>query len=342
MPRLFLSYRREDTAGYAGRLSDGLTSRFGRSQVFRDIDAIPAGVNFVKNTDEAIAACDYVLLLIGDKWLSAGAKAGGRRLDDPDDFVRREIEAAISGDVPLIPVLVEGAQMPSAAELPPTIGSLAYVNALELTDKRWEYDFNKLIGAVSGKSSGRAVPGLPRRLYSWKRRWRQTAAALVVIALLGLGYILVSGGSRPAPPPPAHIDARVVSVDLRSPSQRLVDYLRETNQSTAGLSKFEGAERGYVFNARVRLRGNEDTPLPLRWSMIDAETRKPLRGPIYNQTATVFKPRGPDQARTWPFWVPHPPRTGRFLLRATLIDEKRQPLDDSESDPFTFARAPAP
>ena len=82
MPRLFLSYRREDTAGYAGRLSDGLSSRFGRSQIFRDIDAIPPGVNFVKNTDEAIAACDYVLVLIGDNWLSARTKTGDRRLHD--------------------------------------------------------------------------------------------------------------------------------------------------------------------------------------------------------------------------------------------------------------------
>jgi hypothetical protein len=118
MPRLFLSYRREDTGGYAGRLGDGLSARFGRSQIFRDIDAIPPGVNFVKGTDDAIAACDYVLLLIGDNWLSAATKAGDRRLDDPDDFVRREIEAAIKGDVPIIPILVEGARMPTAAWRP--------------------------------------------------------------------------------------------------------------------------------------------------------------------------------------------------------------------------------
>lgn len=342
MPRVFLSYRREDTAGYAGRLGDGLSSRFGRSQVFRDIDAIPPGVNFVKNTDEAIGACDYVLLLIGNKWLSVSSKEGDRRLDDPDDFVRREIEAAIKRDVPIIPILVEGARMPTAAELPPTIANLAYFNALELTDKRWDYDFNKLTRAVSRKQSGRAVPGPRQLLYSWKRRWPQIAAALSLMALLGLGYVLLAGGSKNGPSPPARIDARVLGVDLRSPSQRMVDYLRETNQSTAGLSKFEGAERGYVFNVRVRLRGNEDTPLPLRWSIIDARTRRPLRGPIYNQTATVFKPRGPDQARTWPFWVPYPPRKGRFVLRATLVDEKRQPLDEAESDPFVLARAPAP
>jgi TIR domain-containing protein len=344
MPRLFLSYRREDTGGYAGRLGDGLSARFGRSQIFRDIDAIPPGVNFVKGTDDAIAACDYVLLLIGDNWLSAATKAGDRRLEDPDDFVRREIEAAIKGDVPIIPILVEGARMPTAAELPPTIASVTYFNALELADTRWDYDFNKLVGAVSRKPSGRAVPQLRQRLSSWKRRPLQIAAGVVVIALLGLGYALLTGGSQnpPPSPPPANVDARVVRVELRSPSERLGDYLRETKQSTAGLSKFQGAERGYVFNARVRLQGKPGRQLPLRWSMIDASTGNPLRDPLYTQTATIFKPSGPNHARTWPFWVPYPPRKGRYRVRATLIDEKRRPLDEAESEPFTLAHAPAP
>jgi TIR domain len=343
MPRLFLSYRREDTAGYAGRLSDGLITRFGRSQVFRDIDAIPPGVNFVKGTDDAIAACDYVLLLIGNNWLSATTTAGDRRLDDPDDFVRREIEAAIKGDVPIIPILVEGARMPTAAELPPTIATLTYFNALELADTRWDYDFNRLVSAVSRKPSGRAVPGLPQRFGSWKRRSLQIAAGLVLIALLGLAYAMLTGGSEDAPsPPPAKIDARVVRVELRSRRERLVDYLKETNQSTAGLSKFQGAERGYVFNARVRLQGKPGIQLPLRWSIIDANTGQPLRDPLYTQTATIFVPSGPNHARTWPFWVPYPPRKGTYRLRATLIDEKRQPLDEAQSEAFTLARAPAP
>jgi hypothetical protein len=178
---------------------------------------------------------------------------------------------------------------------------------------------------------------------------RLTAAIALAGTLVGLLAAATSlfdwfGGKvdPPAPPPPAEIDARVLRVDLRSPSQRLVDYLRETNQSTAGLSKFQGAEPGYVFNVRVRLRGNQNNRLPLRWSIIDASTGQPLRDPLYTQTATVFEPGGPSHARTWPIWVPFPPRKGKFLLRATLIDEKRQPLDEAESEPFLVARAPAP
>ena len=343
MPRLFLSYRRDDTAGYAGRLSDGLSSRFGRSQVFRDIDAVPPGVNFVKHTDEAIGACDYVLLLIGDKWLSATTKGGERRLDDPNDFVRLEIEAAIKRDVPLIPILVEGARMPTPAELPPTIANLAYFNALELADKRWDYDFNKLVSAVSRDPSGRPVPKLRRRLSSWRRRSRHIAAGLGVIALLGLGYALLTGGTQnpPPSPPPANIDARVVRVELRSPRERLVDYLTETSQSTAGLSDYELNEEGYVFTVRLRAKGREGQKLGLRWSLVDVETSKRLRGPIYNQPPAWFKPSGPNQARTWPIWVPHPPWKGKFVLRADLIDGKRQPLDQAESEPFGVARTPA-
>jgi hypothetical protein len=196
-------------------------------------------------------------------------------------------------------------------------------------------------GPAAARRGGHSKPRISTR--------RVTAALAAVGTLIGVLAAATSlfdwfGGKvdPPAPPPPAEIDARVLGVDLRSPSQRLVDYLRETNQSTAGLTKFEGAEPGYVFNVRVRLKGNQDARLPLRWSVIDANTGQPLRDPLYTQTATVFNPRGPDQARTWPFWVPYPPRKGKFLLRATLIDEKRQPLDEAESEPFVLARAPAP
>jgi hypothetical protein len=181
---------------------------------------------------------------------------------------------------------------------------------------------------------------------SSKRLTAALATIGTVIGVLAAGTSLFDWfGSKvdpPSPPPPAEIDARVIDVTLRSPRERLVDYLKETNQSTAGLSKFEGAEEGYVFAIRLRIKGNEGKPLPLRWSMIDARTGIRLPGPTYNQTPVVFKPRGPDQARTWPIWVPYPPTKGKYRLRATLIDEKRQPLDEAESELFTLQRAPAP
>jgi hypothetical protein len=201
------------------------------------------------------------------------------------------------------------------------------------------------------QAADQGTPG-PSRGGSWrasistKRITAAIAAVGTVIGVIAAGTSLFDWfGAKvdpPPPPPPAEIDARVLGVALRSPSERLVDYLRQTNQPTAGLSRFEGAEPGYVFNVRVRLQGNQDRLLPLRWSIIDASTGRQLRDPLYTQTATVFKARGPDQARTWPIWVPYPSRKGKYLLRATLIDEERQPLDEAESEPFVVARTPAP
>jgi hypothetical protein len=144
------------------------------------------------------------------------------------------------------------------------------------------------------------------------------------------------------PVPPAEIDARVLRVALRSAHVSLVDYLKETNQPTTGLSKFDGAEKGYVFTVRVRLQGHQGELLPLRWTVVDTKTLEHLSGPTYNQTAVKFKPQGQDHARTWPIWVPAPDRRGTFFLRTTLVDEKRQPLDEADSQPFTLRRAPPP
>jgi hypothetical protein len=148
-------------------------------------------------------------------------------------------------------------------------------------------------------------------------------------------------GGKVDPPPPAEIDANIVGVTLRSASQPLGDYLRETHQSTRGLSRFELAERGYSFGVRVRLKGNQGARLPLRWTVVRAKTGVPLRDPLYTQEGVVFKPRGPDQARTWPLWVPYPEHRGSYRLRTTLVDQKGEPQDEAMSDPFTLERPPA-
>jgi hypothetical protein len=97
-----------------------------------------------------------------------------------------------------------------------------------------------------------------------------------------------------------------------------------------------------VFLIGIHLQGNLGRNVFLNWSIIDSRTNSPLWDPIYNQTAAKFRPRGPDQVRQWPIWAPSPPRRGKFSLRATLIDEKHQPLDEAESTPFTLTKAPSP
>src|SRR4051812_48901491 len=128
MPSIFISYRREDTSGEAGRLAEDLGARFGRSGIFMDVDSISPGANFEDRIDGALGACQVALVLIGDRWLDARPPDGRRRLDQDGDYVRHEIAAALARrDVTVVPVLVEGATMPTPSELPPDIAGLAKI-----------------------------------------------------------------------------------------------------------------------------------------------------------------------------------------------------------------------
>lgn len=148
MAGVFISYRRDDCAGHAGRLYDRLADRIGESSVFMDVDAIELGADFGVRIDEAIGACRLVIVLIGDDWLDI-ADSRGRRLEDPTDLVRREVATALRrSDVRVIPVLVEGATMPPVERLPDDLKALARRNALELSDAGWRYDVERLIEAV--------------------------------------------------------------------------------------------------------------------------------------------------------------------------------------------------
>jgi hypothetical protein len=131
--RVFISYRREETAYAAGWLYDRLADHFGRDQIFKDVDSIQLGDDFVEVINAAVSACDVLLALIGDRWLTISDERGRIRLEDPNDFVRLEIEAAVSRDIRVIPVLVDGARMPRTDELPPGLAKLGRRQALELS-----------------------------------------------------------------------------------------------------------------------------------------------------------------------------------------------------------------
>lgn len=145
MKSIFISYRRTGTSGYGGRLQDDLGEHFGRERVFRDIDSIRPGTEFAQVIDRAIAQAGVVLALIGRNWLSATNK---RRLSDPADFVRLEIESALKQGIVVLPVLIEGAKIPSAARLPESLSRLGRTQGIELSDDRWAYDLNRLIGVL--------------------------------------------------------------------------------------------------------------------------------------------------------------------------------------------------
>jgi hypothetical protein len=168
MPGIFISYRRDDAGGHAGRLCDRLNARFGKEQIFRDLDTIPAGEDFVEAIQEAVGECNVLLALIGKKWLTMSDAEGRRRLDDETDLVRLEIAAALQRKVKVIPVLVQGALMPQAHDLPADLEPLARRNAFSLTDAGWDADVMRLMEAIQ-----------PRR------RWpRYVLIALGVVALI--------------------------------------------------------------------------------------------------------------------------------------------------------------
>ena len=116
--RIFVSYRREDSAGWAGRLVDDLAEKFGAANVFQDIHSITAGMDFVDAINETLQKTDCALVVIGPFWLSLRDEEGGRRLDDASDYVRLEVATALRRGSPVIPVLVGGAKMPAPASLP--------------------------------------------------------------------------------------------------------------------------------------------------------------------------------------------------------------------------------
>ena len=143
--RIFISYRRDETAYPAGWLYDRLAQHFGAGQIFKDVDSIELGDDFVQVITRAVGSCDVLLALIGEQWLTITDAQGQRRLNDPDDFVRLEIEAALARDVRIIPILVDGARMPNADELPAGLASLTRRQALELSPSRFEYDTSRLL-----------------------------------------------------------------------------------------------------------------------------------------------------------------------------------------------------
>jgi len=156
MRAIFLSYRREDAEGEAGRLFADLVKHFGDDKVFMDVAAIEPGRDFRKVIDENVASCGVLLALIGPHWVDAQDAGGKRRLDDPMDFVRLETASALKRDIPVVPVLVHEAKMPRAEHLPEDLKELCFRNGVELTHARWDSDVQVLIKAL-GKCVGEQV-----------------------------------------------------------------------------------------------------------------------------------------------------------------------------------------
>lgn len=146
---IFISYRRSDSADIVGRIYDRLVQEFGRKSIFKDVDSIPLGIDFKGYLDRTVSECNVLLAIIGDRWLDATDASGKKRLEDPDDFVRIEIESALEQGIPVIPLLVRDAQMPAEEDLPAGLKKLAYRNGIPIRpDPDFHRDMDRLIAAL--------------------------------------------------------------------------------------------------------------------------------------------------------------------------------------------------
>ncbi len=146
---VFISYRRDDSADITGRIYDRLIQYFSREIVFKDVDSIPLGIDFRQHLEGALSQCRVLLAILGDQWMGTETGKGKRRIDDPRDHVRLELELALSRNIPVIPVLVRKAAIPSEDALPPSLRSLAYRNGIQVRpDPDFHGDIDRLIKGI--------------------------------------------------------------------------------------------------------------------------------------------------------------------------------------------------
>lgn len=154
MAKVFISYRRDDSAGHAGRIHDRLEREFGRDLLFMDVDAIPIGADFVEVLTEAVGKCDVLLAVIGPMWCDIRNGDGSRRLDDESDFVRIEIATALRRGIPIIPVLLDDTEMPRPVQLPAEMQMLCRRNAVGVRHTSFHADMDRLIAGLKRTRQG--------------------------------------------------------------------------------------------------------------------------------------------------------------------------------------------
>lgn len=188
---IFVSYRREDSAGWAGRIHDALEGHFGDHQLFMDVTDISLGEDFRDVVRRRLSTVETVIVVIGPQWLTVENANGDRRIDDPRDVVRLEVAAALQSPATVIPVLVDGASMPGPDELPAELSLLSFTNALEIDPAGFSDDMQRLVRAADPDAS------LRRRSSNISPKRRRTGNTLAVIGglmvLAGMVSFFVGG-----------------------------------------------------------------------------------------------------------------------------------------------------
>ena len=220
LSKIFISYRRGDSAGHAGRVEDRLVQEFGHNLLFMDVDSIPLGSDFVKVLREEVIKCDVLLAVIGPHWLDARDAQGNRRLDDENDFVRIEIGTALQRDIAVIPILLDGSVIPKPEQLPPDLQSLSLRNGLDVRHGSFHADMDRLISAL--KSRDETTNGIslgqiesPKIRSISTLRVVQLIGVILVAAGVGAAVYWLSSGPRfqanaPIPPPSSTVNNQTI------------------------------------------------------------------------------------------------------------------------------------
>jgi len=190
MEGIFICYRREDTAGHAGRLFDHLCEHFGKEHVFMDVAGIEPGVDFVESIETAVSSCEVLIVVIGKNWLECADTAGKRRLEDQNDFIRLETATALRRNIRVIPLLVQGAAMPPQDRLPEELKKLSTRQSIEISDNRWNSDVNQFVETLTkvlGKDKS-AVHSPDKK--SHFEMSRKQSVTIIIVAML----LLIGGG----------------------------------------------------------------------------------------------------------------------------------------------------
>jgi TIR domain len=313
---VFISYRRDESAGYAGRIADSFEEYFGEDKVFRDIDSLEPGLDFAEAIERALESSEVLVAVIGKNWLTATDAAGQRRLENPDDFVRVEIATALKRNMRVIPVLVQGASMPGTDELPEDLAPLTRRNAFELHDTGWTDDIRRLITVIERviKGTSAATPDDSEvKRPSKKQLWWAAGGILMLAAissLYGLYQIVQSGPDGKL----SDITVSDITVDSSGTEVVHVNFIAEIE--------------GYPANKKCELR----------WTMYDANTQKKRPGPKFQDQHAMYISPGRYWTKTGPFTVPVPDKPGNYYVELSLFPPDKsgesRPLDVGKSDGF--------
>jgi small GTP-binding protein len=267
MSGIFISYRRDDSAASAGRIYDVLCNHFGSHRVFLDRSSIPPGSDFILQILDRVASAEAMVVVIGERWLTSATADGKPRLEDPQDVVRQEVAAGLQRGIPLFPVLVSGARLPAADDLPPGLRGLCRFNALDVTERSFPSDLDCLLEAMSA-SLAAPVAKLPQPRLEKKKVCMVGSFAVGKTSLVRR-FVESIFDERYHTTIGVKVDKKVVAVGPRRLQIMLWDLAGEDEATPIQLSYLRGAA-GYILVADGLRIGTLDKSRELRRRVEDA------------------------------------------------------------------------